>query len=149
MTQLSVLAIDPGVTTGHALGIIDSGHMQVSTGQQQYSEYDLWSALHRIKPDILIYERFDGRGTIEGVELFSRNLIGVMNLYDQMTAELRCIPQMPSYALGQYYTDAVLKKHMLYKPLKGGHANDACRHLLQWYTFGPGYKYNKEGFEPV
>lgn len=149
MTQIAVLAIDPGITTGHALGVITDGKMAVSTGQTQYSEYELWSALHRTTPDILIYERFDGRGSIEGVELFSRNLIGVMNLYDQMTPELKLVTQMPSEAIGGYYTDKHLKDNRLYKALKGGHANDACRHLLQWYTFGPGYKFNTKGFEPA
>lgn len=149
MTQISVLAIDPGITTGHALGIIDDGLMKISTGQQKYSEYELWSALHRTKPDVLIYERFEGRASIQGVELFSRNLIGVMNLYDQMTLELMCVQQMPQYAIGGYWTDVILKKVMLYKALKGGHANDACRHLLQWFTFGPGYKFNTKGYEPA
>lgn len=151
MTQISVLAIDPGITTGHALGIIDDdGLMKVSTGQQKYDELDLWRALHRTKPNVLIYERFEGRASIQGVELFSRNLIGVMNLYMMdCNQNVHLYPQMPQYAIGGYWSDGLLKQKMLYKALKGGHANDACRHLLQWYTFGPGYKFNKKGFEPA
>lgn len=149
---IKVVAIDPGITTGYAVGLIEQGEMGVISGQTVWNELALWTELNRSTPDVLIYETFEfrnqpSRQKLNRIELFSRNLIGVMNLYAQQT---KCVLRQQTPFTGkQYYTDNHLKKDKLYKPLKGGHANDAVRHLLQWFTFGPGYKHNEKGYRPL
>lgn len=149
LTAINILCLDPGITTGYALGVIDDGLLRISTGQQRWDEKGLYNTLHKVSPDIVIYERFEARGTIQGVELFSRNLIGVINLYGQLNPSVKVYAQMPQDAIGGYYSNDVLRKNSLYKSTTGGHANDACRHLLVWWTFKSGYQFNKKGFEPA
>lgn len=126
--------------------------MGVVSGQAKWKEYDLYKELKRSNPDIVIYETFEFRNQpkkkLDRVELFSRNLIGVLNLYVQERQTCALYTQTP-FQGKSYYTDTKLKVDKLHKPLKGGHANDAVRHLLQWYTFGPGYKHNTNGYKPL
>lgn len=149
--MISVLSLDPGITTGWALGIIDEGLMKVSSGQDRWNELGLWNALYKIEPDVVVYERFESRGAVQGVELFSRNLIGVIELYWQLAkgADLPMMVyrQMPQDAIGGYWSDTLLRRFSLYKSTTGGHANDAARHLLRWFEKGSGYQYNKKGYE--
>lgn len=145
--------MDPGRTTGHAKGIIEDGLMKIYSGQTVFSHLDLYSNLQLLKPDFIICEIFEFRGgsrAVTKVDLYPRELMGIVSLYGQQH-EGSCVIywQKPSAALGAFYTDAKLKKEGLYKALKGGHSNDAVRHLLHWFVFGPGYKYNTSGFEPA
>jgi hypothetical protein len=52
--------------------------------------------------------------------------------------------QMPASVMA-YFTDKKLREAHLYKMGKP-HANDAARHILYWFQFGPGYKFNKKGY---
>jgi hypothetical protein len=158
-----VCCFDPGITTGYATGIIEEdGSMGVVSGQAKWEEFVLYLELKRAKPDIIVYERFDYRsesaygkkGNLGNVELFPRNLIGVLNLYVQEILasgnKIDCYTQMPAQAVGKmpYYSDLKLKADKLYK-VANPHANDAVRHLLTWFHFGAGYKYNKKGYRPL
>lgn len=154
-TIIKVAAFDPGITTGYAVGLIEAGSMGVVSGQAKWNELNLYDELKRSKPDIIIYETFEYRNSPkhkDRIELFSRNLIGVLNLYvyerDAQGHSCGCYQQTP-FQGKSYYTDNRLKIDKLHKPLKGGHANDAVRHLLQWFTFGPGYKFNAHGYKPL
>jgi len=155
MEIVKVIALDPGGTTGWAKGLIRDGKMYVVSGQDEWDHFDIFKELSEVtKPDIIVCERFDyrkGGRKQEGVELISREYIGVVRLYALMfpntpNGPLQLYMQMPSEGVGGYWKeDAQLKKDgvfMIGKP----HANDAMRHLLQWYTFKEGYIYNKEGF---
>lgn len=155
---MKVIALDPGITTGYATGIIEPGEpMGVLSGQAKWVESDLYTNLVSGKPDIIIYEEFDhrpqrfyGKGDYYKVELFPRNLIGVINLYVQQSG-CRVVTQKPAKALGGFYkSDKVLKDHGVYK-VANPHANDAMRHLLTWYTFGSGFQYDpdKKGFRSL
>lgn len=150
--ELKVIWFDPGVTTGYAEGYIKNGKMLVASGQETWGELELYLYLCTYKPDIVGYERFEvrtGKWASGSVELFPRNLIGVINLYcQQREQECQLYTQMPAQAIGKgaYFNDQRLKQDKLYKPGRG-HANEALKHLLRWFTFGPGYKYNKEGYE--
>lgn len=152
--QLKVVALDPGVTTGYVQGIIERGKLKLASGQAKWCELDLYNQLCMGKPDIIVYERFEYRSTKHGkygdlsdVELFPRNLIGVINLYAQQN-DTPVYPQMPGYAKS-FWTDQKLKKALVYK-VANPHANDAMRHMLQWWQFGPGFQYNTTGqFEGV
>jgi len=147
ITPFKIVAFDPGVTTGYATGVIDDGKLGAVSGQGDWNESLLYMQLQMMKPHIIVYERFDYRRGQDRAELFSRNLIGVINLYVQQE-KLECYTQMPGQVIGQYYTDKVLKESRMYKVGKP-HANDAMRHLLHWFTFGAGFKYNTNGFEPL
>jgi hypothetical protein len=130
--------------------------MGVISGQAVWNEWDLYSELKRSHPDIMGYESFEYRKNVKGgvqmkLILFPRNLIGVMNLYYYERAAnsspIQCFQQTPAQGKKGYYSDARLKSDKLYKTLPGGHCNDALRHLLHWYTFGAGFKYNKHGYK--
>ena len=86
-TTLKVHAFDPGITTGHASGIIEDGRLGVVSGQSKWNELQLYLQLEFTHPDIIVYERFEYRSqkayNVDNAELFPRNLIGVLNLYIQ------------------------------------------------------------------
>jgi hypothetical protein len=148
----TVVALDPGRTTGHATGYIVAGGMEINSGQTAFSHRDLYNNLQMVKADFIVCELFEFRAGTRArtkVDLYPCELMGIVSLYDQQNEDCTVYWQKPSQALGGFYTDAKLKKDGLYKAQKGGHSNDAVRHLLQWYTFGAGYKYNSEGYEPA
>lgn len=152
---MKVIALDPGITTGYAVGVIELDAVEpmgVISGQFKWDESGLFQELNRSSPDRIIYETFQYRsekmygkkGALYKVELFPRNLIGVINLYAQLNTNVKLYTQSPA-AGKSYWGDQMLKKALVYK-VGSPHANDAMRHLLQWYQFGPGYQFNKEGF---
>lgn len=154
MLNIKVIALDPGVTTGYATGVIDiNGSIGVVSGQAKWREVDLFSQLNLGQPQYIVYERFEYRPPRkkgkqffhDNVNLFPRNLIGVINLFLQQHPEVLYHTQMPATVLGadKYWTDDRLKKFGCYK-VSNPHANDAMRHLLYWAKFGPGFKYVKD-----
>lgn len=152
---MKAVAIDPGGTTGYAVGLIEDGRMKVSTGQAVFTHLSLYNQLVLSSPHIIVCESFDFRRRSQlGVNLFPKELIGVVELYAQQRATdnedhgVELCYQKPGNVLGQFYTDDVLKKDRLYKTGRP-HANDACRHLLHWFTFGSGFKYNTGGYDPA
>mgnify|MGYP001203850632 FL=1 len=143
---MKVLALDPGVTTGHAVGIIEDGLMTVSADQVKWSHQDLWDALGNINPDVIVCESFEYRNQSRaGLVLYSCELIGLVKLLTEMYRSVELCMQTASVGKG-YYSNTLLKKHGVYIAGKP-HGMDALRHLLQWYTFGPGYQYNTKGFK--
>lgn len=157
---MKVVCLDPGITTGYAVGVITANEpMGVISGQDKWDELAMYNQLCMSKPDIVIYETFESgkdnpyrKRTNFGydVELFSRNLIGVINLYCQLN-NIVSYEQTPAKGLGgTYKPDKALQSHSVFKVGKP-HANDAMRHLLQWYTMGSGYQYDvdKLGFKPL
>lgn len=145
---MKVIALDPGVTTGYAIGIIEDGKMYCLGGQERWNHVGLYRFLKDNVPDVVISERFEFRKKArEGLELFSRELIGVTNLYAQifMPPPHELVMQMPS-VIGGFFSDTQLKKDNLWKEGRG-HNMDALRHLLNWYQFGSGFQYNKHGYE--
>lgn len=148
-----VIAFDPGITTGIATGVIRNGHMEVGSAQHKEDVDWLWHYLNLSCPDHIVYERFDYRRHKhrDGLELFSRELIGVIRLFaaihNEVVPHVELYAQTPAEGVAGYYTDDTLKKEGLYKS-GNPHANDAVRHLLQWYTFKAGYQFNTSGFSP-
>jgi len=151
MVPTKIAALDPGVTTGYAEGLInEEGHMYVVCGQSRWSHLELWGWLEDHQPDVIITERFEYRNRARsGLELFSRELIGVANLYTQMVMppphELVMQPAGTVVGKTSYFNNDRLKKEGLYKPARD-HAMDALRHLLYWFEFGSGFQYNKRGY---
>lgn len=142
---MRVMALDPGVTTGYAEGHIEDGLMTVVSGQSKASHLELFGSIGMMKPDIIVCESFEFRRAVrDNVVLFSVELIGVIRLY---AATANCELQFQTAAQGKgYFSDNKLKAARLYRVAKP-HANDAIRHLLHWYQFGAGYKYNTRGYE--
>ena len=143
---MKVLAIDPGVMTGYAYARInDAGEMQFFPFQMTDEVDDLWRRLFEFKPDRIVMEDFDFRGghhrAATGINYFPLQLIGVTRLYELTEPTGRCALYLQKAAQGKsYYTDTMLKKNNYYK--RGvPHGMDAVRHLLQWATFGAGFKY--------
>jgi hypothetical protein len=149
MSIMRVIALDPGITTGYAIGQITfEGKMLVVTGQEKWSHLELWGFFEDYTPDFLITERFEYRNRARaGLELFSRELIGVTNLWHQMHMDPAkpLVAQMPA-VIGGYFTDKRLKTDNIFKEGRP-HSNDAARHLLHWFQFGPGFQYNELGYE--
>lgn len=150
MSRLTVEAHDPGITTGIATGFIRPDEpMEVGSMELRFSVGAMYDHLERVLPDIIIYESFEFRNAArKGLELFSRELIGIYKLYADKHPDTIIYKQSPYQGVGGYFTNKQLKENNVYKPGMG-HAMDATRHLLQWYTFGPGYRYNTKGFGPA
>lgn len=141
--MIKAVAFDPGKTTGFATGEIAEIHMLVSSAQAQLSHTELFDFLTKYEPDYIICERFDFRMEARtGLELISRELIGVINLYTDQNERCTLVMQTPAQAKG-FWTDKKLLANHLYR--RGhDHANDAMRHLMYWYKFGSGHQYGTE-----
>ena len=156
--MIKAIAFDPGKTTGFATGEIGDFRssqevapdakmkltMLVQTAQAELDHKDLFDFLTKYNPDYIICERFDFRMKARtGLELISRELIGVINLYVDMHDNCTLVMQSPGQAIGGYWSNDKLKKYHLYRT-GNDHANDACRHLMYWYKFGSGHQYGTE-----
>jgi hypothetical protein len=135
------VSLDPGITTGYSLAILDGDSLYISYDQDKFSHRELYNVLDGIEPDEVICESFEYRNNQhrDNLELYSLEMIGVVRLY--------CDPVMQNAAKGKgFYSDEKLRRMGLY--VRGlDHGRDAARHLLHWFTFGPGYRYNKPGVE--
>lgn len=137
--MMKAVSFDPGITTGFSLGILDESCFFVAYEEERLSHRDLWNILQEIQPDHVVCESFEYRNNQhrDNLELYSLELIGVVKLYGHEA--------MQNAAKGKgFYKDEKLKKMGLYRP-GVGHGRDAVRHLLHWFTFGPGFKYNAKG----
>jgi hypothetical protein len=142
---IKVIAYDPGITVGYAEGHIDDGLMTIVSGESKASHGTLWASLGLMKPDVIVCESFEfRRNARDNLELFSCELIGVIRLYAEIND---CLLEMQTAAQGKgFFSDNKLRAAKLYRMGKP-HANDAIRHLLHWYQFGAGYKFNTRGYE--
>jgi hypothetical protein len=143
-----VLALDPGVTTGYATGLIEDGFMKVDSDQKIWNHLDLHIFLITFEPDHIVCETFEFRQKIDKLELFSRELIGIVQLYIQIHKSDNLYMQSPGEVLRGYFSNARLKEDKVYNRGKP-HANDAMRHLLHWYQFKQGYQFNQRGYGTI
>lgn len=120
---------------------------------------ELFSWLESREPDVIICEDFTYRpGMLPGLEMYSRNLIGVINLYAELAdsaftwAEWRqpqVVMQQPKEKDGFFKSKERLKDMGVWASGKT-HGRDATRHFLQWHNFKGGYQHNnKLGYELV
>lgn len=142
--RVRVLAIDPGRMTGYCYAAWKDGKLFFCPFQALDDVEDLYFRIAKFEPKHIIIEDFAFRGGArKGLELFPVQLIGVTRLYYAMHADCTLTVQQPAQGKS-YYSDNTLKQLGLYK--RGDeHGRDASRHLLQWATFGPGYKYATKG----
>lgn len=148
--SLKVIAIDPGVMTGYCFATIENGKLHYRTFQVMDEVDDLWTRLDSLKPRFIVCEDFDFRGghqrAATGINYFPIQLIGVARLYS-LVADHQCACYLQKASTGKaYYTNPVLKAagHLPRGMATNvEHGVDAMRHLFQWFTFGPGFKYNE------
>lgn len=148
---LKVMAFDPGITTGIASGLISlpDGLMEVGATQEVLTVGALFDLLEKQEPNCIVFETFEFRQRArKGLSLFPKELIGVIELYGSRKGDEIHIHRQNAAQGKTYFTDRQLKDNNVYRPGMP-HANDAMRHLLQWFTFGPGYKFNKQGYRPA
>lgn len=149
--DFTVLAFDPGVTTGIALGRWSDGLLTIASRQSKLSHGQFYDELKDEAPLYIVCEDFSYRNKSKaGLVLYSVELIGIARLYEEQGysgTRLFMQPPMKGKEGSTHYDDKKLKDLGLYQALRGGHANDAVRHLLQWYSFKFGYQFNKRGFE--
>lgn len=124
----SIISFDPGGSTGIAIYDTDNDSFSSYEIHDTQHHLQLYKLLYTLRPEAIITERFDYRNTSKtGVVLDSREYIGVIKLYCQLT-ETPLAMQSASQAKG-FVSDINLE--MCGVRLKGQpHANDAMRHLL-------------------
>jgi len=140
---MRVLAVDPGGTTGMAYyydGLFDSWQAD------DYQSAVEWSAelLDSTTPlDALVCEGFVIRANTAkldaGAFSLTTDLIGACRLLAHQ-AGIPFVRQTPAEAKS-FATDDKLRRLGWYIPTKGGHANDASRHLLTFLA--------KQNYAPI
>jgi len=135
----TTLSLDPGRTTGYALGILDGNSLKIDYNQTEFDHLSLYEFLDYAHLDFIVCESFEFRqGKQTGVDLYPCELIGVVKLY-AASNPIELYMQTAAQGKG-YYDNDKLKEMDLYK--RGlQHGRDACRHLLQWFSFGAGFQY--------
>lgn len=130
-SDMRVMAIDPGKTTGVA--VFDG---------QRFDSYELDSslegdvqlcrAIQSLCPRVVICESFRITAqTAKNTQApWSLEQIGVVRLSSKIVGA-KFVLQSPADAKG-FSTDAKLKAIQWYVSTPGGHRNDAARHLLAW-----------------
>src|SRR6516165_9668156 len=102
---MKFVGLDPGITTGFSLGILDENMFYVAYDQEKFSHRELWDFLTEIEPDAVVCESFEYRNDRhrDNLELYSLELIGGVKLF--------CEPYMQNAAKGKgFYNDAKIKK---------------------------------------
>lgn len=142
----SFLALDPGGTTGWCLArwLPENNRIVLSCGQNQWSLYDLYTAMMAVSADdspfTIIYESFEYRNKARaGLNLIPVKLIGVIELLGQLDCGFRMYSQNAAQGKG-FYSDDKLKKMELYQ-VGDQHGRDATRHMLHFFTFGAGVQW--------
>jgi hypothetical protein len=102
---------------------------------------EFWEFLQNIHPDLIICESFEYRSRArDNLELYSRELIGIANLYNQLNYDTKLIMQSAAQAKAPFDNEK-LTSLGVYKKGKE-HGRDAMRHFLYWLNFGHGYQFN-------
>lgn len=133
---IMAMALDPGVTTGVAVGALDGSRLYLEIDQKKFTHRSLYMYLHRYFLTEVIYETFEYRNAARaGLNLTPVEMIGVIKFYGE-TRKANLYPQNAAEGKG-YFTDDKLKSLNAYR--RGTpHGRDASRHLLQWFKFKRG-----------
>lgn len=138
------LALDPGVTTGYCIGLLDGNKMWVAPHEKKFTLAELYDYLRWFEPyDIyVVYEDFQYRNVSRaGLDLTPVKMIGIIEFFAEKGdhSEQWYYKQTPAQGKG-FFSDARLKEMGLYK-VGSAHGRDATRHLLQWFVFGAGSQF--------
>lgn len=141
-----IIALDPGGTTGWAIGYVRGEHCEVFASEERWKASGLHAWLTVQKPNRLVAEGFEYRPSYEthhGLDLTSPRLLGVCELY-AFQNDIPYTEQMAAQVLGGYYTDDVLKANNMWAVGGAGHKRAATKHLLHYLHFGPGFSLGVE-----
>jgi hypothetical protein len=141
--DIRAIAIDPGGTTGITMATKEGKRLELRPFQEKMTPTQLWQFLHEnvYEPTFVICESFEFRRYARaGLDLTPAQLIGVVRAF---TDDTNLYMQTAYYAKGGFFTDRTLKEKNLYIPARP-HAMDSLRHFMQWFTFGPGYRFNND-----
>lgn len=152
---MRVCAFDPGITTGYTVGHLEEsdGILYLAPKQKRFDHLTLYDYLVKEQFDYIVYESFEFRNKVRtGTVLISLEYIGVIRLF---CAQYK-IPHTNQTASEAgaggktgYFNNDKLKSKQVYIPGRP-HAMDSLRHLLKWYEFGKGFKFNtKKGYRLV
>lgn len=139
---ISILALDPGGTTGLCRGLYHDHVLKLTPdqrvlGMQEMYEYlDLFlDSMYQVE---VIYEDFSYRNRARtGLDLTPVKLIGIIELFRDRHEPLVGFHKQSAATGKGFFTDDKLKDLGVY--VKGKqHGRDATRHLLQWANFGAG-----------
>lgn len=141
----TILAIDPGKTTGYCLGAYfhEEQRLALIPGEGKLSLIQIDSMLQFMlgqEHGGIVYEDFSYRNASRaGLDLTPVKIIGVIELYRERyeSNTIGFWKQQASQGKA-FYTDDRLKDLDVYWAHGKGHARDATRHLLQWFTFQQG-----------
>jgi hypothetical protein len=143
-----IFAIDPGGTTGIAVStyddassIEDFNYFTTDLGPEKHHVH-LWNSLSAFQPDVVVCESFQFRQNYnrDKVELISREYIGVVELYCQMTGTKLV---MQSASQGKHFmpNEKLDTLGILVKPQHPNrHKNDALRHLVRYQIVSLGIR---------
>lgn len=143
---VSLTAVDPGGTTG--IGMYDAEYLEGTFFNQRFQQLEIGPEDHhdellallerrQTHNTVVICESFDNRDN-PAAELISLEYIGVCKLFGQQR-HVPVVFQTPALGKG-FWDDGKLKRASLYNPTKGGHQNDAMRHLLHYMVHELGRK---------
>jgi hypothetical protein len=130
----SILAIDPGVTTGFAFrardGEIFSWEHQLNSEDLPYTYF--MAELETLAVDIVVCERFDFRQNKTGVDYTPVELIGLIKSWAETEVDLPIVWQGQDVkSKKSFWTDEKLQVWGVYKK-NMGHAMDATKHLMHY-----------------
>lgn len=142
--DFKAVALDPGGTTGFTIAKRTDNVLNIIADQRVLRPRKLYDFLwtHN-NANHIICEDFEFRkGARAGLDLTPAHLIGIV--YCLFEGDERLRMQKASYGKSHFKEDRMIKDLKLWIPGKP-HAMDSLRHFLQWYFYGPGYRYhNKE-----
>lgn len=134
----TVLALDPGVTTGWAKFTTPNNRDGYTSGQIEDGALGLWGALKGAQaftrlPDVIVCESFQYRPKLDKAVLVPVEVIGAVKVYC-FENNIKLVFQTPAQRM--WWDDDKLKRAEVYRPGKP-HANDAMRHLLTYINVLP------------
>lgn len=136
-----VLALDPGRTTGYAVGAFVDSKPFIAYGQQKWSQLAFFHYLQNFGEENFVCESFEFRQgkQKDGLDLYAVELIGILNLHCAQTGAYLHFQKPFIQGDKAYFSDKRLKQMSLYQ--KGDefhHGRSAVKHLLHWTMFGHG-----------
>lgn len=148
MSDLRVLSLDPGGTTGYCYAQMQEGRLLLTPGEDRFTHLDmaavLESFIQKVQGKHVVYEGFDFRNAVrKGTDLTPVELIGIIKLYQgQYEPMVSFYEQRPSaQGAKAFFNNDRLKELGVYWAHGKGHARSATAHLLYWLNFGAGSQY--------
>lgn len=145
MSAHTILALDPGKTTGICLATL-TDKLYVAPHQDMLTlgaTYNLlrWFCDARSNNTHIIYEDFEYRNNARmGLNLVPVKVIGIIELFKEWHEPFVTFTKQSAATGKAFYNDDRLKELGVYAVGKQ-HGRDATRHLLQWANFGAGGQY--------